>query len=286
MPFSIDKSFIAKRVRMLRNDYTLTTTELAILLGFKRKTSITAIEVGRSVPSYEVLMYIVQLFGVSMDWLMGYSDIQYDAEVLLSVEKICPSIPLMELNMEAIPDDYLNVQLRAEKYTPWARGNIIYFRNLLGNIEYRDTELKNRVCRAKDQLKNLLISDQHILVYGRTAFEVTCLIPQIIKTFAELGISATPGYRSVTIHSVLGIQTDIEMSNEDIVFFCIENYDVQAGAACFFIEKLYSGLKENPLVQGNEHMKERLEELWQQAYKIRDANPKKHPDKDLLSILT
>ena len=30
---------------MLRTDYTLTTTELAILLGFKRKTSITAIEV-------------------------------------------------------------------------------------------------------------------------------------------------------------------------------------------------------------------------------------------------
>ena len=100
MPLSIDKSFIAKRVRMLRTDYTLTTTELAILLGFKRKTSITAIEVGRSVPSYDVLMYIVQLFGVSMDWLMGYSDIQYDEEVLLNVEKICPSIPLMELNIE------------------------------------------------------------------------------------------------------------------------------------------------------------------------------------------
>lgn len=141
-----------------------------------------------------------------------------DDEVLLSVEKICPSIPLMELNIEAIPDDYLNVQLRAEKYTPWVRGNIIYFRNLLGNIEYRDTELKNRVHYAKSQLKSLLVNERHALIYGRTAFEVTSLIPQIIRTFDTFGISATPGYRSVKIHSVLGIQTDIEMSNEDIIF--------------------------------------------------------------------
>ena len=249
MPFSIDKSFIAKRVRMLRNDYTLTTTELAILLGFKRKTSITAIEVGRSVPSYDVLMYIVQLFGVSMDWLMGYSDIQYDEEVLLNVEKICPSIPLMELNIEAIPDDYLNVRLRAEKYTPWARGNIIYFRNLLGNIEYRDTELKNRVYHAKDQLKNLLTSDQHILVYGRTAFEVTCLIPQIIKTgnivcagysslltqvLQELGIPATsytvalePEQDKVVYHARTLIRLDDEKYNIHGIYTLDSTWDSQ-----------------------------------------------------------
>ena len=58
---------------------------------------------------------------------MGYSDIQYDEEVLLNVEKICPSIPLMELNIEAIPVDYLNVRLRAGKVYSLGKGQYHLF---------------------------------------------------------------------------------------------------------------------------------------------------------------
>lgn len=211
--------------------------------------------------------------GKNVDWIMGYSTTQYKDEVLLDVENRCPKISAMELNLKEIPNDYLDIQLRAKSYSPWARANIIYFRNLIGNAEYIGTDLIDKITIAKEQLHRLLTDSEHGPIYGKIASEVDNLIPDIIDTLDSLNVSAVPGYRSIMLHSILEIRTDIEMSNEDIIFFCIAHYDVAGGAACFFIEKIYPELKQNPLIQENSILKNKLEEIWEKAYNLRDKHP-------------
>lgn len=267
MQFLIDKSFVAQRTRILRNDYMLTTTELALLLGFKRKTSITAIESGRSTPSYEIMMHIVQLFGVSANWLMGYSNVQYDENVLSCVEKICPVISAADLDISEITSDYTNLNMRKEKYSYWTRANIIYLRNLVAE---NSTELKDITASGKIHLQNFLSGKMYVPVFGQLSAQIEKLLPIIKNTFTDLGISVITGYRSLKLMSILGLSIDFNMENDDIIFFCIEHYDGTSGSACFFIEKVYPVLKEDSRIQSDKSLREKLEVIWQKAYKIRD----------------
>ena len=64
-----------KKIRMLRQLYDLTLKEEAELLGLKSGGNITAMESGKTKPSYETMVKIQALYGISIDWIMGYSDI-------------------------------------------------------------------------------------------------------------------------------------------------------------------------------------------------------------------
>lgn len=72
-----------KKIRMLRQLYDLTLKEEAELLGLKSGGNITAMESGKTKPSYETMVKIQALYGISIDWIMGYSDIPYN---LITIE--------------------------------------------------------------------------------------------------------------------------------------------------------------------------------------------------------
>lgn len=77
----------SKRLALLRTTYQLPTVILAKILKLKSRTSINDFESQRTNPSVDVLLNISKLFGVSLDWLSGYSNTPYVAEVLLSYEE-------------------------------------------------------------------------------------------------------------------------------------------------------------------------------------------------------
>ncbi len=63
----------AQRLRYLRTSHNMTQTALAQKMQTTKGT-ISNYETGHSAPSFDMLLKIAQLFGVSTDFLLGHSD--------------------------------------------------------------------------------------------------------------------------------------------------------------------------------------------------------------------
>ncbi|MDY6345465.1 MAG: hypothetical protein SPL36_01620 [Succiniclasticum sp.] len=72
----------ACRLKTLRESYDVSMNELTSFLFLKNISSVAAYESGKTYPSYEILLKTALFFGVSVDWLVGLSDIPYtDASI-------------------------------------------------------------------------------------------------------------------------------------------------------------------------------------------------------------
>lgn len=65
----------AKRLRKLRLEAELTQAELAKRLGLDH-TTISSYERGVSTPNHELLAKIASVFGVSVDYLLGHTELR------------------------------------------------------------------------------------------------------------------------------------------------------------------------------------------------------------------
>lgn len=63
----------ANRLRMLRREHNMTQKQLAGLLGI-HSLRVTAWELAQREAKYVYLLQIAEIFGVSVDYLLGYSD--------------------------------------------------------------------------------------------------------------------------------------------------------------------------------------------------------------------
>ena len=68
------------RLVQLRKELNLTQTDFAEKIGFSR-TAISAWEIGRNEPSNEDTIKIADFFGVSVDYIIGNSDIRNPEEL-------------------------------------------------------------------------------------------------------------------------------------------------------------------------------------------------------------
>lgn len=68
------------RLVQLRKELNLTQTDFAKKIGFSR-TAISAWEIGRNEPSNEDTIKIADFFGVSVDYIIGNSDIRNPEEL-------------------------------------------------------------------------------------------------------------------------------------------------------------------------------------------------------------
>ena len=84
------------RFKLLRTQYKLSTPKFAKLLNMKSPTSITNIENGRALPSFEMFVKIAKLFGISIDWLMGVSEIQYNEPLIAAIENELKTKPFIK----------------------------------------------------------------------------------------------------------------------------------------------------------------------------------------------
>ncbi|MBE6100867.1 MAG: helix-turn-helix transcriptional regulator [Selenomonas ruminantium] len=77
---------IPQSLLSLREKYNISRALLAEMLHLKSYTSISDFESGRTIPSLPVFLALSDLFGVSMDWLAGRSNVQYSSETLIPLE--------------------------------------------------------------------------------------------------------------------------------------------------------------------------------------------------------
>lgn len=68
-------SILSERIKMLREEYPLTQSQLAEKLDIAT-SSISQYESGDRVPSDDIKMKLAKIFDVSLDFLMGLSDIR------------------------------------------------------------------------------------------------------------------------------------------------------------------------------------------------------------------
>lgn len=154
-----NKSVFIKNLISLRNSYNLSSTDLTSLLNQKSRSSITNIESGRALPSFEKLIEIANLFTISIDWLVGRSSEPYNEEIILNIERellslSCTSndISFKLLRSPLIPEEYLNENTRKNLYSLPIRANIIFL--LRFKIIQVKTALESTLGIPMDDIQN------------------------------------------------------------------------------------------------------------------------------------
>ena len=136
------KTKFAKRLKLLRTQYKLSTYKFAKLLNMKSATSISNIEAYRAFPSFEMLCKMVTLFGISIDWLMGISEVKYNEPLIASIEEELKTKPFIKNNTEC-----LKLLCSNEERTIEQRSYIIF------KLQYLELEFN----KEKEKLDQLLI---------------------------------------------------------------------------------------------------------------------------------
>ena len=130
--------FFSRRFKLLRLAYTLSIKDFCDMLNIKSTGNITFWEQGSKLPSFTVLNNIVSFFGVSSDWLLGNSDVPYANDTLLKVEDSVlnyeyvlesGSVIRPLSNLQWIPKEYKNAELRQSNYSLEVRGNLVFLLN-------------------------------------------------------------------------------------------------------------------------------------------------------------
>ena len=130
------------RFKLLRTQYKLSISKFAKILNMKSPTSITNIEKGRALPSVEMIYKIISLFGVSVDWLMGASEIQYNESLIASIEEELKTKPFIKNNTELLKLLCSNKERTIEQ-----RSHIIF------KLQYLELEFNE----GKEKLDQLII---------------------------------------------------------------------------------------------------------------------------------
>lgn len=154
-----NRNIFIKNFISLRNSHDLSSGDLTFLLNQKSRSSITNIESGRALPSFEKLIEIANLFTISIDWLVGRSSEPYNEEIILNIEREILSISYTSNNVSfrllrspLIPEEYLNETTRKKLYSLPVRANLIFL--LRFKIIQIKTALENTIGLQIDDIPN------------------------------------------------------------------------------------------------------------------------------------
>lgn len=158
-----------KRIRLLRTTYKLTTRELAMILNIK-PPSITLWENGKTQPTLEMFERICNLFAVSSDFMLGYSQEAYTNNHLMVLEDEIINYQFSEfysgihkdlVSDFPLPKEYIDIKLRLLTYSKGIRANIIFLANMY--ISYRIARYKGSVSHNEARYCIPLINNPDLL---------------------------------------------------------------------------------------------------------------------------
>ena len=136
------KTKFAKRLQELRTTYGLSANKLASLLGFKWASSVANIEKEKTMITTDTLIALSHLFGISIDWILGFSEIQYNEPLITSIEDELKTKPFIKNNTEL-----LILLSSNENRTLEQRSHIIF------KLQYLELEFNEK----KEKLDQLII---------------------------------------------------------------------------------------------------------------------------------
>ena len=106
----VDQQF-STNFRLLRSFYSLTTRDLAGLLHYKSPSNIAYFEKLplSNRPSYQVLVSLQQLYGISFDWLLGCSFAPFTEDTLKVAES------MLESRLNSLSLDFTDEKFKVEQ---------------------------------------------------------------------------------------------------------------------------------------------------------------------------
>jgi Helix-turn-helix. len=131
------RNIFSTRFKTLRTAHLLSMLQLADLLGLKSSGSVSNFETQKMIPSSDVLLTIADLFAISIDWLVGRSNIPYSHETILELEEQHLQRLALEIDKDENLRDfgynyveknsiYLNPDMRFKNFSLPVRANIIF----------------------------------------------------------------------------------------------------------------------------------------------------------------
>lgn len=178
------RDIFSERFTLLKTTYNLSYTELAELTGMKNKTTVNDwVKSKKSFPNEAVLVLISDLFGVSIDWLLGRIDFPYSNLILKSLETK-HVLPILQMATLPIPTYYENETERIKNYSLGIRANILF----LCNRAFRKTLFKmipyEQCIRGNYQLTSIeqMITSRNIMVKEFVSSKGYALLQKDITT--------------------------------------------------------------------------------------------------------
>ena len=170
------KDVFAQRFTLLRNVYKFTYKDLGNALGLNANTITEWAVSRRNFPNPDKLVLVANLYGVSLDWLLGRTNEIYNSKVLLAIEEK-DTLSILKQIYQIIPNDYEDTNLRQSTYSLGIRANIITLTYsslysaislVLGNDFYKHDDFAERVMANHNAIvvmQTKLLTDQDNLVY-------------------------------------------------------------------------------------------------------------------------
>lgn len=141
----------SNKLKLLRETYCLSTTELAHALGFKYNSTISEFERGKNTPSFATLINLTNFFGVTIDWLVGRSKVLYMPMTIKASENM---FELKDKNIIRNFPEYANPTERVRYYSLSVRASIAVLIRLSKFQEHKVTE--RRKLERMEKLDDLL----------------------------------------------------------------------------------------------------------------------------------
>lgn len=162
-----NQTLFSKRLKLLRKTYRLSMKTLADVWGYKNTGTISQFENNKSVPSFNSLIQIANFYAVSLDWLIGRSNIIYTKESVFEGEIALQEnftnlaepigfnhISTLHKGRESIVPTYLDKEKREKYYSFDVRANIVVLHNQIFRKDYKIVE----VLPAKEKEKTEILS--------------------------------------------------------------------------------------------------------------------------------
>ncbi len=124
----------SKNIFVLRKTYLFTLEEFAVLIGLKGRGSLGTLENAKNPPSFDTLLNIADVFGVSIDWLVGNSNIPYTHHSVKNAEDKFFDYVLRIDNKNICKltiKDYLEPEYRMSNFSLGIRANILVLLRVL-----------------------------------------------------------------------------------------------------------------------------------------------------------
>ncbi|WP_299823837.1 helix-turn-helix domain-containing protein [Phascolarctobacterium succinatutens] len=143
---TINQAKIIENIKFLRVSYKLTQANFAKILNLSFQ-QISNLENGRRNLTLEQALLLNQIFGISVDWILGISSTPLTKDSLEFAEN-----KLLKIMMGCFfsCETYLNDQKRHSEYSLQIRSNIIYlaYSNILDghlvNIDYLNAQISQK----------------------------------------------------------------------------------------------------------------------------------------------
>ena len=152
---NIDKNF-STHFKILRSFYELSVREMAELLNYKSPSNINYFEniPLSNRPSYQVLIYLQQLYGISVDWLFGIHSLPFTEKTLKAAENTL-TVRLNSLSLN-FTDKKFAIEQRLQKLLSDLTDTNTFVQFTLNDrfvLLFLINFLNNKLCKAYSEIE-------------------------------------------------------------------------------------------------------------------------------------